>query len=46
MLARSYAGAGDKARAKAAYEEVFKFWKDAESDLPLLAEAKKEYAAL
>lgn len=46
MLARSYAGAGDKVRAKAAYEEVMRFWKDAESDLPLLVEAKKEYAAL
>ena len=46
MLARSYAGAGDTARAKAAYEDLFTFWKDAESDLPLLVEAKKEYAAL
>jgi serine/threonine protein kinase/tetratricopeptide (TPR) repeat protein len=46
MLARSYAGAGDKIKARAAYEEALRFWKDAESDLPLLEEAKKEYAAL
>ena len=46
MLARSYAGAGDKARAKAAYEEAFRFWKEAESDLPLLVEARKDYAGL
>jgi tetratricopeptide (TPR) repeat protein len=46
MLARSYAGAGDKVKARAAYEEALRFWKDAESDLPLLEEAKKEYAAL
>jgi tetratricopeptide (TPR) repeat protein len=46
MLARSYAATGDKARAKTAYDELFKLWKNAESDLPLLVEAKKEYAVL
>jgi predicted Zn-dependent protease len=45
MLARSYAAAGRTAEARKAYEEAFNIWKDAESDLPLLMEARKEYAA-
>jgi tetratricopeptide (TPR) repeat protein len=46
MLARSYAAAGDTVRARAAYDDLFTLWKDAEADLPALIEAKKEYAAL
>jgi tetratricopeptide (TPR) repeat protein len=46
MLARSYAGAGKKDEAKKAYEDLFRLWKDADADLPLLGEAKKEYAAI
>ena len=45
-LARAYVMAGDKANAKKAYEAFFVTWKDADSDLPLLVAAKKEYAAL
>jgi len=45
-LARAYVMAGDKANAKKAYEAFFVTWKDANSDLPLLVAAKKEYAAL
>jgi eukaryotic-like serine/threonine-protein kinase len=45
-LARAYAMGGDKASAKKAYEAFFTTWKDADTDLPMLAAAKKEYAAL
>ena len=45
-LARAYAMGGDKANAKKAYEAFFGTWKDADSDLPMLVAAKKEYAAL
>ena len=45
-LARAYAMGGDKADAKKAYEAFFVTWKDADTDLPMLVAAKKEYAAL
>jgi tetratricopeptide (TPR) repeat protein len=45
-LARSAALAGDTARAKRAYQDFLALWKDADSDLPILNEARKEYSAL
>jgi eukaryotic-like serine/threonine-protein kinase len=45
-LARAYAMGGDKTNAKKAYEAFFTTWKDADTDLPMLVAAKKEYAAL
>jgi eukaryotic-like serine/threonine-protein kinase len=45
-LGRAYAMAGDKADAKAAYERFFVEWKNADPGLAVMAEAKKEYAAL
>jgi serine/threonine protein kinase/tetratricopeptide (TPR) repeat protein len=45
-LGRAYAMAGDKANAKQAYDTFFLEWKKADADLPVIAEAKKEYAAL
>lgn len=45
-LARASALTGDSAKARKVYEEFFKLWKDADQDLPILSEAKKEYAAL
>ena len=45
-LARAAALAGDAARARQAYENLFALWKNADSDLPVLMEARKEYAAL
>ena len=45
-LARAYAMGGDKPNAKKAFEAFFVIWKDADSDLPMLVAAKKEYAAL
>jgi len=45
-LARSYALSGNTAKAKAAYQEFFTLWKDADPDIPILKEAKAEYAKL
>ncbi len=45
-LARSYALAGDSSKARMAYQDLFNEWKDADADLPLLKEAKAEYAKL
>jgi hypothetical protein len=45
-LARAHAGAGHAADARQAYEEAFQIWKDADPDLPLLLEARKEYERL
>jgi eukaryotic-like serine/threonine-protein kinase len=45
-LARASKLEGDSARAKKTYQQFFAFWKDADPDIPLLLEARKEYAAL
>ena len=45
-LARAYAAAGDTPKAKAAYQDFFSRWKDADSDIPVLVQAKAEYAKL
>jgi predicted Zn-dependent protease len=45
-LARSYLLQGDIAKAKAAYQDFLTLWKDADPDIPLLKEAKAEYAKL
>jgi eukaryotic-like serine/threonine-protein kinase len=45
-LARAAKSMGDTARARKAYEDFFAFWKDADPDIPLLLQARKEYAAL
>jgi len=46
QLARAYAIAGDTAKAKAAYKDFLTLWKDADPDIPILKEAKAEYAKL
>jgi len=46
QIGRAYAMAGDTAKAKAAYQDFFNTWKDADSDIPILKEAKAEYAKL
>ena len=46
QLARAYAISGDTAKAKSAYQDFFVLWKDADSDIPILKEAKAEYAKL
>jgi hypothetical protein len=45
-MARAYVLQGDTAKARAAYQEFLTLWKDAESDIPILREAKAEYARL
>jgi hypothetical protein len=45
-LARAYAMGGDAAKARAAYQDFLTIWKDADPDVPILKEAKAEYAEL
>jgi len=45
-LARAYAQQNDAAKARAAYQDFLAFWKDADPDVPILKEAKAEYAKL
>jgi predicted Zn-dependent protease len=45
-LARAYAMQGDTAKARAAYQDFLTLWKDADLDVPVLKEAKAEYAKL
>jgi serine/threonine protein kinase/Tfp pilus assembly protein PilF len=45
-LARAYAGQGDAAKARSAYQDFFTLWKDADPDISILKEAKAEYAKL
>ena len=45
-LARSAVLQGDTAKARKAYEDFFALWKDADTDLAILVEAKKEYEKL
>jgi eukaryotic-like serine/threonine-protein kinase len=45
-LGRALAINGDTAGARKAYQDFFALWKDADPDLPVLAEARKEYEAL
>ena len=45
-LGRAYALSGDTAKAQAAYQDFLAFWKDADPDIPILKEAKTEYAKL
>ena len=45
-LARAYSLAGDKAKARIAYQDFLALWKDADPDVPVLKQAKAEYARL
>ena len=45
-LARAYALEGDTVRSKAAYQDFLRLWKDADPDIPILKQAKTEYAKL
>jgi eukaryotic-like serine/threonine-protein kinase len=37
---------GDSAKARAAYKDFFTLWRDADPDIPILQQAKAEYAKL
>jgi tetratricopeptide (TPR) repeat protein len=45
-LARAYALEGRAARSRQAYQDFLALWKDADPEVPLLQEAKAEYAQL
>jgi hypothetical protein len=44
-LARAYALQGDREQV-AAYQDFLTLWKDADPDIPILKDAKAEYATL
>jgi serine/threonine protein kinase/tetratricopeptide (TPR) repeat protein len=46
QLARALALSGDRAKAKAAYEDFLNLWKEADPDIPILQQAKSEYGRL
>jgi len=45
-LGRAYALQGDTAKARTAYQDFLALWKDADPDIPVLQQAKVEYAKL
>jgi tetratricopeptide (TPR) repeat protein len=45
-LARAAAVTGDVAKARTSYQNFFALWKDADPDLPILIQARKEYEQL
>jgi tetratricopeptide (TPR) repeat protein len=45
-LGRARALSGDVAGARTAYQDFFALWKDADSDIPILKQAKAEYVKL
>lgn len=46
QLGRAYALSGETMKAKAAYQDFLNLWKDADPGIPVLKEAKQEYAKL
>ncbi|MFY9527271.1 MAG: tetratricopeptide repeat protein, partial [Candidatus Acidiferrales bacterium] len=45
-LARAYALSGDTAKSRTAYQDFLALWKDADPNIPILQQAKAEYAKL
>ena len=45
-LARAAALTGDTAKSRKAYQDFFAVWKDADPDIPILQEARREYEKL
>jgi tetratricopeptide (TPR) repeat protein len=45
-LARALVASGEKEKARAAYGEFLTLWKDADADIPILREARAEFAKL
>jgi DNA-binding winged helix-turn-helix (wHTH) protein/tetratricopeptide (TPR) repeat protein len=46
QLGRAYSLQGDTAKSRAAYQDFLTLWKDADPDIPILKQAKAEYAKL
>ena len=45
-LARAYSIQGNTAKARASYQDFLTIWKDGDADIPILKQAKAEYAKL
>jgi len=45
-MVHTYAMRGNTTKAKAAYKDFLTLWKDADPDIPILKQAKVEYAKL
>jgi eukaryotic-like serine/threonine-protein kinase len=45
-MGRAYALQGETAKARAAYQDFFTLWKNADPDVPALIAAKAEYTKL
>ncbi len=46
QLGRAFALSGNRIKAKTAYEDFLKLWKDADADIPIVQQAKAEYSKL
>ena len=46
QLGRAFVVVGDRMKARAAYQDFLRLWKDADPDIPLLKQAKAEYTKL
>ena len=46
QLGRAYALSGDTTKAKTAYQDFLTLWKDADADIPILKQARAEYAKM
>jgi tetratricopeptide (TPR) repeat protein len=46
QLARTFVHMGETAKAKSAYNDLLTLWKDADRDVPVLEQARAEYARL
>ena len=46
QLGRTFVLSGDKTKARTAYQDLLTLWKDADPDIPILKQAKAEYAKL
>jgi hypothetical protein len=46
QIGRAYAMSGESTKARAAYQEFLTLWKVADPDIPILKQAKVEYAKL
>jgi len=45
-MARAYALQGDRAKSRMAYQDFLALWKDADPEIPILKQAKDEFANL
>lgn len=46
QLARAYSGMGDQMKAKQEFKQFLDLWDGADSEVPILRDAKSEYAKL